>query len=127
MAAAFAALAAVPREQRVARMCRAVPASAGMYEPEHMTRLFQTFRQSVFAITRYDPDPYAGDITFLRHSGAYPFPGSATPSPSTGTSCASATFASSTCPVTTSAASTVEHAPGVVKLLGELTDGAVTR
>jgi pyochelin synthetase len=47
-----------------------------MYDPEHMNRLLQTFRQSVFAISRYQPEPYLGDVTFLRHSGAYPFPGS---------------------------------------------------
>ncbi|MBT0774018.1 amino acid adenylation domain-containing protein [Kineosporia sp. J2-2] len=72
----FTELAATPRARRVERMCELVPATAGMYEPEYMDRLRETFRQSVFAITRYQPEPYAGDITFLRHSGAYPFPGS---------------------------------------------------
>nr|WP_269327469.1 thioesterase domain-containing protein [Kineosporia mesophila] len=72
----FTELTARPKAVRVERMCELVPATAGMYEPEHMDRLRETFRQSVFAITRYQPEPYAGDITFLRHSGAYPFPGS---------------------------------------------------
>ncbi|RCG28575.1 amino acid adenylation domain-containing protein [Sphaerisporangium album] len=127
VAACFRALAAVPRAARIARMCEAVPASAGSYEPGHMTRLFSAFRQSVFAITRYHAEPYAGDITFLRHDGAYPFPGSK--AAVTGYweeltlgdleivdiggdhfSCLSA-----------------EHAPAVLKILGELTDGAVTR
>jgi pyochelin synthetase len=56
-------------------MCAAMPASAGSYEPDQLMNLFQIFRQSVFAISRYQPEPYAGDITFLRHSGTYPFPG----------------------------------------------------
>jgi pyochelin synthetase len=75
VAAAFAALAEIPRQQRVAEMCAAMPASAGSYEPDQLMNLFQIFRQSVFAISRYQPEPYAGDITFLRHSGTYPFPG----------------------------------------------------
>jgi pyochelin synthetase len=75
VAAAFAKLAEIPRTQRVANMCAAMPASAGSYEPDQLMNLFQIFRQSVFAISRYQPEPYAGDITFLRHSGTYPFPG----------------------------------------------------
>ncbi len=74
--AAFSALAELTAEQRVERMCESVPADAGMYSPEHMMRLLRTFRQSVFAISRYRPDPYLGDVTFCRHSGTYPFPGS---------------------------------------------------
>jgi pyochelin synthetase len=74
--AQFGALAETAPERRIEAMCRNVPASAGMYDPEHMNRLLQTFRQSVFAISRYQPEPYLGDVTFLRHSGAYPFPGS---------------------------------------------------
>lgn len=73
---AFRNLANVPRPQRIARMCEAVPPAIGSYTPTQMTRFFSTFRQSVFAITRYHADYYAGDITFLRHSGSYPFPGS---------------------------------------------------
>ncbi|WP_028648005.1 non-ribosomal peptide synthetase [Nocardiopsis sp. CNT312] len=75
VAACFRALAEVPREVRVARMCAAVPPSAGTYEPEALDEMFRIFRQSVFSISRYEPEPYAGDVTFLRHGGAYPFPG----------------------------------------------------
>ena len=75
VAAAFAALADIPRSRRVADMCAAMPASAGSYQPDQLMNLFQIFRQSVFAISRYQPEPYAGDIWFLRHSGTYPFPG----------------------------------------------------
>ncbi len=75
VAAAFRALAGVPREVRVARMCAAVPPSAGTYEPEALDEMFRIFRQSVFSISRYEPQPYAGDVTFVRHGGAYPFPG----------------------------------------------------
>lgn len=72
----FSRLAEKSRAERIEAMCQHVPATAGMYDAEHMNRLFQTFRQSVFAISRYQPEPYAGDVTFLRHSGEYPFPGS---------------------------------------------------
>ncbi|MDA0566299.1 methyltransferase [Streptomonospora sp. S1-112] len=75
VAARFRALAEVPRAERIARMCAAVPPSAGTYTPEALTEMFHIFRQSVFAISRYEPEPYAGDVTFLRHRGAYPFPG----------------------------------------------------
>ncbi|WP_017589678.1 non-ribosomal peptide synthetase [Nocardiopsis ganjiahuensis] len=75
VAACFQALAQVPREVRIERMCAAVPPSAGTYTPEALTEMFHIFRQSVFAISRYEPEPYAGDVTFLRHGGAYPFPG----------------------------------------------------
>ncbi|MFD6149911.1 amino acid adenylation domain-containing protein [Streptomyces sp. NPDC060243] len=125
--ACFAALAAVPRETRIVRMCDAVPAGAGNYAPDHMTRLFSAFRQSVFAITRYTAEPYAGDITFLRHDGAYPFPGS---------KAAVTTYWEE---LTLGDLTIVdiggdhfsclapEHAPAVLKLLDELTSGAVTR
>ncbi|MYR34809.1 amino acid adenylation domain-containing protein [Nocardiopsis alba] len=75
VAACFHALARVPRAVRIERMCAAVPPSAGTYTPEALTEMFHIFRQSVFAISRYEPEPYAGDVTFLRHGGAYPFPG----------------------------------------------------
>ncbi|WP_433339949.1 amino acid adenylation domain-containing protein [Streptomyces sp. CA-253872] len=125
--ACFAALAAVPRETRIVRMCEAVPAGAGNYAPDHMTRLFSAFRQSVFAITRYAAEPYAGDITFLRHDGAYPFPGS---------KAAVTTYWEE---LTLGDLTIVdiggdhfsclapEHAPAVLKLIDELTSGAVTR
>ncbi|MEZ0492062.1 amino acid adenylation domain-containing protein [Kineococcus sp. TBRC 1896] len=75
VAESFRALGAVPRAERIARYCAAVPASGGSYTPEQLESMFAVFRQSVFAISRYEPEPYAGDITFLRHSGSYPFPG----------------------------------------------------
>jgi len=127
VAAAFRALAALPREQRVARMCEAVPASAGMYEPDHMMRLFRTFRQSVFAITRYEPEPYAGDITFLRHSGAYPFPGSRDAVTQHWAELCLGDLRIVDVPGDHFSCIDVAHAPGVVKLLSEITDGAVTR
>ncbi len=102
----FTALSALPKAQRVERLCELVPATAGMYEPEHMDRLRETFRQSVFAITRYQPEPYAGDITFLRHSGAYPFPGSRDAVTQHWSELCLATWTSWTCPETTSPAST---------------------
>ena len=71
----FRELAQVPRATRIERMCAAVPPSAGTYTPEALTEMFAIFRQSVFSISRYEPEPYAGDVTFLRHGGAYPFPG----------------------------------------------------
>lgn len=127
VAAAFRALSELPREQRVARMCEAVPASAGMYEPEHMMRLFRTFRQSVFAITRYQPEPYAGDITFLRHSGAYPFPGSRDAVTQHWAELCLGDLRIVDVPGDHFSCIDVAHAPGVVKLLSEITDGAVTR
>ncbi|ROO59766.1 pyochelin synthetase [Micromonospora sp. Llam0] len=127
VAAAFRALAALPREQRVARMCEAVPASAGMYEPDHMMRLFRTFRQSVFAITRYEPEPYAGDITFLRHSGAYPFPGSRDAVTQHWAELCLGDLRIVDVPGDHFSCIDVAHAPGIVKLLSEITDGAVTR
>ncbi|MER7168876.1 amino acid adenylation domain-containing protein [Micromonospora sp. NPDC000207] len=78
VAEAFAALEAVPRMRRVARMCEALPPDlAGSYEPEGMLRTLRTYQQSIFALSRHRTEPYAGDITFLRHNGTYPFPGSA--------------------------------------------------
>ncbi|MFD0662838.1 thioesterase domain-containing protein [Thermocatellispora tengchongensis] len=127
VAACFQRLAAVPREQRVARMCEAVPASAGMYEPEHMMRLFRTFRQSVFAITRYDPEPYAGDITFLRHSGAYPFPGSKEAVTQHWEELCLGDLRIVDVAGDHFSCLSVQHAPGVLKLLSEITEGAVVR
>ncbi|MCP3424660.1 amino acid adenylation domain-containing protein [Rothia sp. AR01] len=71
----FRVLAATPRSERVERLCSALPPSAGTYAPEALEEMFRIFRQSVFSISRYEPAPYAGDVAFLRHSGAYPFPG----------------------------------------------------
>ncbi|WP_030832979.1 non-ribosomal peptide synthetase [Streptomyces hygroscopicus] len=123
----FRALAGVPRATRIARMCEAVPASAGSYEPDHMTRLFLAFRQSVFAITRYDAEPYAGDITFLRHDGAYPFPGSKDAVTAYWEELTLGDLDIVDIGGDHYSCLSVEHAPGILKTLGELTQGAITR
>lgn len=108
-------------------MCEAVPASAGTYEPDHMTRLFLAFRQSVFAITRYDAEPYAGDITFLRHDGAYPFPGSKDAVTAYWEELTLGDLDIVDIGGDHYSCLSVEHAPGILKVLGELTQGAITR
>lgn len=123
----FRTLSEVPRTTRIARMCEAVPASAGTYEPEHMTRLFLAFRQSVFAITRYDAEPYAGDITFLRHDGAYPFPGSKDAVTTYWEDLALGELHIVDIGGDHYSCLSVEHAPGILKTLSELTQGAITR
>ncbi|WP_018565874.1 non-ribosomal peptide synthetase [Streptomyces sp. PsTaAH-124] len=123
----FRELAGIPRATRIARMCEAVPASAGTYEPDHMTRLFLAFRQSVFAITRYDAEPYAGDITFLRHDGAYPFPGSKDAVTAYWEELTLGDLDILDIGGDHYSCLSVEHAPGILKTLAELTEGAITR
>jgi pyochelin synthetase len=123
----FRQLAQVPRTTRVGRMCDAVPAAAGSYEPDHMMRLFLAFRQSVFSISRYHPEPYAGDITFLRHSGAYPFPGSRDAVTAQWEEMCLGELRIVDVPGDHFSCLSIEHAPGVVRLLNEITHGAVTR
>ncbi|MFV0527074.1 MAG: thioesterase domain-containing protein, partial [Acidimicrobiales bacterium] len=125
LAAGFAMLAATPRMDRVARMCASLPATAGMYEPEHMDRLARTFRQSVFAITRYRPEPYPGDITFLRHSGAYPFPGSREAVTTHWADLTLGHLRIVDVPGDHFSCIDVAHAPGLLDRLEEITDGAV--
>ncbi|MBL1100552.1 non-ribosomal peptide synthetase [Streptomyces coffeae] len=127
VASRFRALADIPRTTRIARMCEAVPASAGTYEPDHMTRLFLAFRQSVFAITRYDAEPYAGDITFLRHDGAYPFPGSKDAVTTYWEELTLGDLDIVDIGGDHYSCLSVEHAPGILKTLGELTQGAIIR
>ncbi|MEU6018727.1 amino acid adenylation domain-containing protein [Streptomyces sp. NPDC047515] len=127
VASCFRRLADVPRATRIARMCEAVPASAGTYEPDHMTRLFLAFRQSVFAITRYEAEPYAGDITFLRHDGAYPFPGSKDAVTTYWEELTLGDLDIVDIGGDHYSCLSVEHAPGILKTLGELTQGAITR
>ncbi|SOD62666.1 pyochelin synthetase [Streptomyces zhaozhouensis] len=75
---AFAAMESLPRMARVRRMVEALPPElTGTYQPEGLLRALRTYQQSTFALSRHRAEPYAGDITFLRHNGAYPFPGSA--------------------------------------------------
>ncbi|WP_192339667.1 non-ribosomal peptide synthetase [Streptomyces sp. VITNK9] len=127
VAGCFRRLADVPRATRIARMCEAVPASAGTYEPDHMTRLFLAFRQSVFAITRYDAEPYAGDITFLRHDGAYPFPGSKDAVTAYWEELTLGDLDIVDIGGDHYSCLSVEHAPGILKTLDGLTQGAITR
>ncbi|WP_326830031.1 amino acid adenylation domain-containing protein [Streptosporangium sp. NBC_01810] len=127
IAACFRNLATVPRATRIARMCEAVPASAGSYEPDHMTRLFSAYRQSVFAITRYTAEPYAGDITFLRHDGAYPFPGSKAAVTEYWQELTLGDLEIVDIGGDHFSCLSAEHAPAVLKILTELTNGAVTR
>jgi pyochelin synthetase len=127
VARCFRELSRVPRTARIARMCEAVPASAGTYTPEHMTRLFLAFRQSVFAITRYQAEPYAGDITFLRHSGAYPFPGSRDAVTEYWSELTLGDLRILDIAGDHFSCLSVEHSPAVLKVLDELTNGAVTR
>lgn len=127
VAACFQALAEQPAMTRITRMCEKIPASAGMYEPEHMLRLFRTFRQSVFAITRYQPEPYAGDITFLRHSGAYPFPGSKAAVTEHWEELVMGDLTILDVPGDHFSCLSAQHAPGVLGTLTELTGGAVVR
>jgi pyochelin synthetase len=127
VARCFRDMAEIPRTARIARMCEAVPASAGTYAPDHMTRLFLAFRQSVFAITRYAAEPYAGDITFLRHSGAYPFPGSKDAVTEYWEELTIGDLSILDIAGDHFSCLSVEHSPAVLKLLDELTDGAVTR
>lgn len=78
VAEAFTRLESLPRMARVTRMCEALPpALEGTYQPEGLLRALRTYQQSTYALSRHRAEPYAGDITFLRHNGAYPFPGSA--------------------------------------------------
>ncbi|MBL1120555.1 amino acid adenylation domain-containing protein [Streptomyces sp. 110] len=127
VAGRFRELAGIPRATRIARMCEAVPASAGTYEPDHMTRLFLAFRQSVFAITRYDAEPYAGDITFLRHDGAYPFPGSKDAVTTYWEELTLGDLDIVDIGGDHYSCLSVEHAPGILKTLAELAQGAITR
>ncbi|MEZ3179578.1 amino acid adenylation domain-containing protein [Streptomyces pimonensis] len=78
IAEAFTNLESLPRMARVTRMCEALPpALEGTHQPEGLLRALRTYQQSTYALSRHRAEPYAGDITFLRHNGAYPFPGSA--------------------------------------------------
>ncbi|GLU50203.1 non-ribosomal peptide synthetase [Nocardiopsis ansamitocini] len=125
VAECFRELAALPRDVRVRRMTAAVPASAGTYEPEALMNLFRIFRQSVFAISRYEPEPYAGDVTFLRHSGAYPFPGNKESVTDYWERLVLGTLTVTEIPGDHFSCLSVPYAPGIVKLLAEITDGDV--
>ncbi|MDI3419577.1 non-ribosomal peptide synthetase [Streptomyces luteolus] len=67
--AAFRDLSARRPEERLAAIGRA----AELPDGARLSRQYQIFRHSLFAVTRYRPEPYAGDVTFLRHTGRYGF------------------------------------------------------
>lgn len=85
----FRARAQRPQAERLAALHAALPSSVQAsndgaaayndgtsYTLEQIGRLYAVFRQSVFAVTRFQPEPYAGDITLMRHNGSYNlFPG----------------------------------------------------
>jgi pyochelin synthetase len=60
----FAELAATSPPDRLAAVARALG-----HPPERVDLAYRVFRQSFTAVTHYDPEPYAGDITFLRQRG----------------------------------------------------------
>ncbi|MDH6108775.1 pyochelin synthetase [Kitasatospora sp. MAP12-15] len=78
---AFARLAGRSPEERLAAIAQAaelLPTAGGgghrsPLDRGQLARQYQIFRHSLFAVTRYRPDPYVGDITFLRHTGTYGF------------------------------------------------------
>ncbi|MEU4410178.1 amino acid adenylation domain-containing protein [Streptosporangium sp. NPDC023963] len=60
----FATLALPPHRERLAALARELG-----QPPERVELAHRVFRQSFAAVTHYDPEPYAGDITFLRQRG----------------------------------------------------------
>ncbi|MBE1587055.1 non-ribosomal peptide synthetase [Nonomuraea angiospora] len=60
----FTELAATSPPDRLAAVARALG-----HPPERVDLAYRVFRQSFTAVTHYDPEPYAGDITFLRQRG----------------------------------------------------------
>ncbi|MEV6033895.1 amino acid adenylation domain-containing protein [Nonomuraea sp. NPDC052116] len=60
----FAELAAISPPDRLAAVARALG-----HPQERVDLAYRVFRQSFTAVTHYDPEPYAGDITFLRQRG----------------------------------------------------------
>jgi len=62
---------ALPSTQQLKGRGIAAYDGGASYTLEQIVRLFAVFRQSVFAVSRFQPEPYAGDITLMRHSGSY--------------------------------------------------------
>ncbi|NJP43479.1 non-ribosomal peptide synthetase [Actinacidiphila epipremni] len=60
-------------EARLEALALAAERLGGPLDRGRLARRYQVFRHSLFAVTRYQPEPYAGDITFLRHTGRYGF------------------------------------------------------
>ena len=69
----FRELAGRSPEERLEAIARAAEQLGGPLDRARLARRYQVFRHSLFAVTRYRPEPYAGDITFLRHTGRYGF------------------------------------------------------
>jgi pyochelin synthetase len=66
-ASAFARLANADQEQRLRQLFTALAElNPGLGSPRNVSALYRVFRHTVDSVTRYDPPPYAGDITFLR-------------------------------------------------------------
>ncbi|MFF2505877.1 amino acid adenylation domain-containing protein [Streptomyces sp. NPDC058067] len=59
--------------QRLDALAQAAEQLTGPLDRDRLARQYRVFRHSLFAVTRYRPQPYAGDITFLRHTGQYGF------------------------------------------------------
>ncbi|WP_330456385.1 amino acid adenylation domain-containing protein [Streptomyces sp. NBC_00820] len=59
--------------ERLDILARAAEQFTGPLDRDRLARRYDVFRHSLFAVTRYRPQPYAGDITFLRHTGQYGF------------------------------------------------------
>ncbi|MGN9841243.1 amino acid adenylation domain-containing protein [Nonomuraea sp. H19] len=73
IAAFYRRLGAHPQQERFELYARAASAVAGQeMRPELVSGMFRVFRQS-FRSARFTPEPYAGDIRFLRPSGASGF------------------------------------------------------
>ncbi|MFI6294957.1 amino acid adenylation domain-containing protein [Nonomuraea sp. NPDC050790] len=73
-AAAFRAQAARPQAERLAAIGHA--ATSGAADPDverHVATSFQVVRHSLLAVAAHEPEPYAGDIAFLRQSGGTSF------------------------------------------------------
>ncbi|GGL51487.1 non-ribosomal peptide synthetase [Planomonospora parontospora] len=68
-AEAFRAQAARPRAERLAAIGRAGAGHADPAVEQHVDTSFQVVRHSLLAVGSHRPEPYAGDITFLRQLG----------------------------------------------------------
>ncbi|MFE7659498.1 non-ribosomal peptide synthetase [Streptomyces celluloflavus] len=69
----FRLLSRVPQPDRLAALARELPDGGPLRHAGDLPRTYRMFRHSLSAVTRYRPEPYAGDITFLRHTGRYGF------------------------------------------------------
>ncbi|MEU8119213.1 amino acid adenylation domain-containing protein [Spirillospora sp. NPDC049024] len=70
-AEAFRAQAARPQDERLAAIGRAAGRHAGSDADveRHVATFYQVVRHSLLAVGAHEPEPYAGDITFLRQLG----------------------------------------------------------